>query len=109
MECNICGAIEFVDYKTRGAIRCAACGSIERTRVLALYLEKHVTLRPGLRVLHFAPERQLFPRIAKIVGETYHVRDIDVTRYAKFKQNGVSVEAFDLCKDVESLPAATTT
>jgi len=104
MECNICNGTEFVEYKTRGAIRCKNCGSIERNRLVALYLEKFVELRPGLKFLHFAPERTLFPRIAEILGPSYHVRDIDVKRYKGLKKGGISVEEFDLCSDCEALP-----
>lgn len=105
MECNICGGDAFKDYKTRGPIRCVECGSIERTRILWLYLQKFAGLRPGLRVLHFAPERPLFPRIAKIVGTGYDVRDIDIERYKRFRENGISVTQFDLCADLDSLPS----
>lgn len=105
MECNICGARDFVEYRSRGDIRCAGCGSIERNRLVALYLDRFVTLRPGLKVLHFAPERPIAPRLAKVIGPSYHVRDIDVERYKGMKKTGVSVEKFDLCTDCESLPS----
>ncbi len=105
MICNICGGENFEPFRNRGNIRCTGCGSIERTRLLAMFLDKFATLRPGMRVLHFAPERQLFKKIGDIVGEGYHVRDIDVARYSKLKIPGVQVERFDLCNDLDSLPA----
>lgn len=104
MECNICGNRDFVEFKTRGKIRCTGCGSIERTRLLALYLDKYAGLRPGLRVLHFAPERALFKKIAKTVGDTYDPCDLDVERYAKLTAGNVRVRGFNLCTDLHTLP-----
>ena len=62
-------------------------------------------LRPGMKVLHFAPEIPLFPVLAEMLGETYHVRDIDVERYSRLRAEGVSVERFDLCNDCPQLPS----
>lgn len=104
MECNICGCNDFVSFRNRGLIRCSGCGSIERTRLLAMFLEKYAPSHTGARVLHLAPERPLFNKLAKVYGDGYHVRDLDVQRYTKFRYEGVMVKKLDLCNDLESLP-----
>jgi hypothetical protein len=44
---------------------CWSCGSLERERLMWLYLDRHPELlRPGMKVLHVAPEGPLAPRIA---------------------------------------------
>ena len=104
--CNICKSTEFLPFKTRGNTRCAKCGSIDRTRVQLLYLDKFANLRPGMRILHIAPEGPLFRYIAGVVGATYDPRDIDVERYARLKHDGVQVRKLDLCSsDLEKLPS----
>ena len=40
MRCNICGGAEFLDMNVRKGVRCGQCGSLERTRLLWLYLER---------------------------------------------------------------------
>lgn len=103
--CNICSGKVFVEYKNRGKIRCKACGSIERHRMIYLYLEKFVTLKSGMRILHLAPERQIFKYIANKVGKTYDPRDLDVERYANLKYENITVNKIDLCTDVAALPS----
>lgn len=105
ISCNICGGTEFVDYKTRGRIRCQACGSIERHRLFLLYLEKFANLRPGINVLHIAPERRIFKYIAERVGPSYDPRDLDVERYKNLKFENIKVSRLDLCKDAALLPS----
>lgn len=104
MKCNICGGEQFKPDKNRGNIRCSNCGSIDRTRLLKMFLDHYADLREGMRVLHISPERPLFPRIADVVGEGYHIRDIDIERYSKLKHDSVKIEKLDLCEDVDSLP-----
>lgn len=105
ITCNLCGGTTFVDYKTRGRIRCQTCGSIERHRLMYLYLEKFVKFRPGLKVLHLAPERQFFKNIANEIGDTYDPRDLDVERYANLKFKDITVNRIDLCTDTPTLPS----
>lgn len=104
MICNICGNGDFECFRDRGPIRCSHCGSIERTRMFALFLEKYVKLKKGMRVLHFAPERQLFLKIFNAVGQGYSIRDLDVERYSRLLATGIQIEKFDLCNDLETLP-----
>lgn len=100
ISCNLCGSTCFVAMKNRPNARCASCGSLERTRLLYLYLEKLGLPQPGSKVLHFAPEKGLYDAISKIVdAEDYIVADIEPNIYP-FAKNIVK---FDLCKDVEGL------
>jgi phosphoglycolate phosphatase len=98
MHCNICGGDAFVDMPKRPGVRCAACGSLERTRVAALHLSHYVKPAAGARILHFAPERGLAALLRGIGGANYRAVDIDPDRYP-----GLGVEKFDLCRDVFGL------
>jgi hypothetical protein len=98
--CNICGSNSFVDMGARKAVKCALCESLERTRVMALLLKKHGVPRPGMKVLHLAPEKGIGMYFLKVVGpENYHARDLDPLRYTF-----CSAQRFDLCTDAEQLP-----
>lgn len=99
MQCNICGGTEFTDMPKRPNVRCADCGSLERTRLAALHISRHVRLPPEARILHFAPERGLAAMLREFGGDNYRALDIDPSRYP-----GLDVESFDLCRDVFELP-----
>ena len=99
MQCNICGGTAFTDMPKRPAVRCAACGSLERTRVAALHVTEVLKPAPGSHILHFAPERGLGALLRGIGGPNYRALDIDPARYP-----GLGVERFDLCEDVFGLP-----
>jgi phosphoglycolate phosphatase len=103
-KCPICGGTEFVDFRKRVKAKCAACGSLERTRTVKLILDHVVKLRPGMQVLHFAPERSLTGFIHGVVGAGYKCFDLDPSGY---KETPVEVKAFNLCKDVFDLPERT--
>lgn len=98
MPCNICGGTDFTDMPKRPRVRCADCGSLERTRVAALHVNA-LSLPPEAAILHFAPERGLAAMLREIGGDNYRPLDIDPTRYP-----GLEVEPFDLCRDVFDLP-----
>ncbi|MFC0284793.1 methyltransferase domain-containing protein [Camelimonas abortus] len=98
LRCNICGGEEFTDMPGRPKVRCAGCGSLERTRVCALRLQGDLKPRPGASVLHFAPERGLSQLLRRISG-AYRAVDIAPENYP-----GLGVEKFDLCRDVFDLP-----
>jgi hypothetical protein len=100
MQCNICGGTVFLDMPKRPKVRCAACGSLERTRVAALYLTGPDRPRPGATILHFAPERGLSALLRQVGGSRYRAFDIDPDRY-----EGLDVERFDLCRDTDGLAA----
>ncbi len=64
--CPICGtaALRFLPFRLarRRNAQCPACGSVERHRLLWLYLARHTDiLRRRYRVLHTAPEACLEP------------------------------------------------
>ncbi len=99
MQCNICGGTAFTDMPKRPAVRCADCGSLERTRVAALHITERLKLAPGSHILHCAPERGLSVLLREIGGANYRAVDIDPARYP-----GLGVERFDLCEDVFDLP-----
>ncbi len=101
VSCNLCGSTRFVAMKDRPNARCASCGSLERTRLLYLYLEKLGLPQPGSKVLHFAPQKGLYNSISKIVDAgDYTVADIEPEGFPFVK----NIVKFDLCKDVETLP-----
>ena len=99
MHCNICGGTQFTDMPKRPAVRCATCGSLERTRVAALYLTGPDRPPPAAAILHFAPERGLSGFLRGIGQDNYRAADIDPKRYP-----GLGAEPFDLCRDVFALP-----
>lgn len=73
--CPLCGqgAIAYLPAGTppRPHALCAFCGSLERGRMLWLHLQRAGLLRPGVRVLHVAPEKGLRQRIAGMPGIRY--------------------------------------
>ena len=98
MRCNLCGCERFVDMPKRPAVRCADCGSLERTRVAALHLTGADCPAQGASILHFAPERGLSRLLRPIGGANYRALDIDPTLYPD-----LGVERFDLCADIFGL------
>jgi SAM-dependent methyltransferase len=99
MHCNLCGGGAFLDMPKRPAVRCAQCGSLERTRMAALHVDR-LGLPAGAHILHFAPEKGLAAKLRAIGGDNYRAVDIDPGRYA---ETGVAVAPFDLCRDGFSL------
>jgi hypothetical protein len=99
-ECNLCGATRFLPMKQRQNVRCAECGSLERTRLLWLYIEHSQILHHGAAVLHFAPEAGLSGRLRDAVGAaSYRAVDYDPSLYPRVP----GVQSFDLTRDVETL------
>lgn len=99
MICNICGCGSFVDMPGRPKVRCEACGSLERTRITALHLDRRIVPPQGAKILHFAPERGLAAKLRALGGDNYRALDIAPENYP-----GQNVERFDLCRDVFELP-----
>lgn len=79
VRCPLCGqgAIAFLPAGTppRAHALCPFCGSLERGRMMWLHLQRRGMLRPGVRVLHIAPEKGLGPRIAAVPGVAYTAGD----------------------------------
>jgi len=82
IRCNLCGGGRFEDFNGRKRARCAGCGSLERTRLLALYLEKK-PLGPESRVLHIAPELGLYRYLrTRVAPSNYLAADFTPSRYS---------------------------
>lgn len=58
--------------------RCSSCGSLERHRLLWLFLKRETNFFDGgpKRVLHVAPEAVFAPRFAMVPGIEYHTADL---------------------------------
>ena len=82
MKCNLCGNETFSDMNTRKNAKCTECGSLERTRLLWMYLEK-LNLDKKTKALHFAPEKGLYNALSqRIDSENYIVADLDPKKYS---------------------------
>lgn len=100
-HCNICGSPFFVAMNSRKNVRCLNCSSLERTRLLYLYIQHLAILSPNTRVFHLASEEGLYNEISSIVSpDNYLVVDLDPKRYS-FAKN---IQKFDLCNDIDDLP-----
>jgi SAM-dependent methyltransferase len=83
VECPCCGS----RYRRFAPLsvpdrRCWSCGSLERDRLLWLLLDRRPEmLKPGMRILHVAPERALRPRLSALPDVRYICGDLDA-RYA---------------------------
>lgn len=82
VECPCCGG-RFRRFlpggvRRREGARCPGCGSLERHRLIWLFLERFSTLyvKPH-RVLHVAPEEQLARHLARQPNLTYVSADLD--------------------------------
>jgi SAM-dependent methyltransferase len=80
VECPCCEASfsRFLPHRGRERAKCPGCGSLERHRVLWLYLRRETDLfdRPGA-MLHIAPEYALKRRLAQLPDLHYVTGDID--------------------------------
>jgi len=101
LRCPVCKSDRFEAFNGRDNARCSGCKSMERSRLLWMVLERFGLFRPGLRVLHLAPEMALARRFSELCGERYHACDIDPKRYAS---RFTTVRPLDLCHDLVKLP-----
>ncbi|WP_165816153.1 methyltransferase domain-containing protein [Kumtagia ephedrae] len=99
MKCPICAGSTFYDFRGRLNSRCSTCHSVERTRVAKLFIDKIVKLKPGARILHFAPEPGLSKFFQSLSLSAYEPCDLDPERY----DIGMPIRKFDLCSDLGSL------
>lgn len=99
--CNICGCATLITRPTAGGALCAECRSDGRTRLMWLMMADRGLLRPGLRVLHIAPERALAPRLAALHGEGYEPVDLQPEDY----DHVPGIRRFDLVGDAAALPS----
>jgi SAM-dependent methyltransferase len=100
MNCNVCGGERFADQSGRPGARCVECGSLERTRVMKLFLDSRCVLEAGCRVFHLAPEKGIYDSIRKTKGVHYEVVDFEPELYGF-----APVKKFDVTLDVEHLPS----
>ncbi|HMP24891.1 MAG TPA: class I SAM-dependent methyltransferase [Saprospiraceae bacterium] len=91
--CNCCNK-SFRKFLSKGNIRrqnakCPYCSSLERTRLLDLYLDKTLKIyeKNGIKILHFAPEDCLFKKLSSLdieyidgdINPNYARNIIDIT------------------------------
>lgn len=69
----MCGGALFSQMGNRPNAVCKGCGSLERTRLMGLYLEKLFHKRENLRILHIAPEPQLVSFIDQTLKPGWYV------------------------------------
>ena len=73
VSCPVCGhrAVQFLSHgmnptrPNRPNARCQQCGSLERHRLLWSIMDRQNLRVSGARLLHFAPEKCLRPRLAR--------------------------------------------
>lgn len=95
MECNICGNDQFADMKDRVGVKCTKCGSLERTRLLWMFIEQ-LNVQPNWKVLHLAPEVGIYNRLSSLVKpENYVGADLEPERI-RFVANCRKIDLTDL-------------
>ena len=110
MQCNICGSTSFTDVNKRNPnrtrrknVRCSRCGSYERTRVMALFIEHYNLACQNSRILHIAPEKGLARKFYTIAGKNCTFVDLNPARLLGLFLGLFKVKKLDLCKDLESI------
>jgi SAM-dependent methyltransferase len=81
--CPCCGGRfrRFLPFRARPYARCPRCGSLERHRLLALYVRDSQSLeRPHLRLLHVAPEPGFARLLARLPNVEYVSGDLEPRR-----------------------------
>jgi phosphoglycolate phosphatase len=97
-RCNVCGGTSFTDVGVRAAVRCAECGSLERTRLMKLVIDDRSLVTAATRVLHIAPEPGL-ARSFIAAGADCRFVDLDPAGFPDL----AGVERLDLCRDLDAL------
>jgi SAM-dependent methyltransferase len=99
--CPICGetgSFGVFGHPPRYDARCKSCGSLERHRLFALYVQRFGGFGAGQRVLHFAPERQL-GRLIRARVRTYETADMSkrlaVTHHINIEATGLPDATYD--------------
>lgn len=91
MECPVCGrkARKFMPYGVikRENAMCPHCFSLERHRLMWLYLQRETDLfSANPKLLHVAPEKCFIKQLEKLLGDNYITADLD-SPLAKVKMN----------------------
>ena len=81
VQCPVCGwrfrSFRPAGYVARPNARCARCGSLERHRLLWLYLREHTQVfSEPVRILHFAPEPCVSRRLSALRHVHYVSADV---------------------------------
>ncbi len=100
MHCNLCGSEEFVDVNGRPQVKCARCGSVERTRVIKMILDRELRIRPGMAIFHIAPEAGLSDFFRSLAEVNYRAVDLRPELYRHCR-----VEQMNLVDEAENLPS----
>lgn len=81
VECPCCDSSfsGFLPHRGRSCAKCPRCGSLERHRLLWLFLERETDLfrTPGGALLHIAPEYAFMRRLSRTGGLRYVTGDLD--------------------------------
>lgn len=97
MKCNLCGNDTFRPKGRRVDSACTKCGSLERTRLMWLYIQPFLEKVGGRKkILHIAPEKGLYNQILNKVEkiEDYIVADFDPSKFRFVK----GCKKIDLCE-----------
>lgn len=100
MTCNICGNGKFVRMNARKAVRCSKCSSLERTRLMALFIQKFDLVNENSKILHIAPEKGLADYLYGIAKEGCCFADLFPANYPFAK----GIQKLDLCQDLDAIP-----
>lgn len=98
--CPICDGTIFGDFRGRPKVRCARCGSFERSRLLWLVLSALDLESSSLPFLHVAPEIGVAKQLPARLGARYRALDFAPQNYQKA---GIPVGRLDLCKDLQGM------
>lgn len=80
VACPICGSEfrRFLNHRGQPSVRCPRCGSMERHRLLWLWLQRETNFfSDRLTVLHFAPEWGLKEHLLNFPNLEYRTTDLD--------------------------------
>jgi len=98
--CPICDSTKFGDFRGRKKVRCAGCGSFERSRFLWMILSKLRMEKLNGKILHLAPEIGIANKLTEKYGDKYLGVDYNPDIYS---QLNFKVDKIDLCKDLEDM------
>lgn len=100
MECNLCGSKKFKDMMARKNVLCRGCNSLERTRVIALFIQHFNLINTATRVLHIAPEKGLANYLYSIAGDNCTFVDLNPENFKSIP----NMQKMDLCDDLSGIP-----
>jgi SAM-dependent methyltransferase len=100
--CPCCGGRfrAFVPERGRPNARCPGCLSLERHRVLWLYLTRSDLLSSASSILHFAPELRLRNNLRKVAGVRYVTADLSRTSIAEVRADITDIQFEDQTFDM---------